>query len=479
MKIRTRLFATFFILAGISFVTLIDWIADDLRPRYLAAMEESMIDMATVLAAYIEHDLRGGTVQTDTLSAVFDAAQKKRFSARIYEMEKNKINAQIYVTNDKGIVLYDSDNGRDEGRDYSRWNDVRRTLKGEYGARATRSDPDDPMTATIHVAAPIQSDHRILGVVAVVKPTRSVAVFIQTARTKIAIAGLVAAAFVALLGVALSAWITWPIEKLIRYAKAVRDGKREGLPSIGRGEFRELGHAFEEMRVALEGKKYVEDYVQTLTHQMKSPLAAIRATAELLDEDMDPDQRNRFLKNLRNESARLHDIIDRMLALSALENRRELRDVQSLDLVELLDEVLESMKSSLSKKAIRLIREPLSPQQVTGERFLLRQALANLLQNAIDFCPQGGVISIALEVNGADVVLRILDNGPGIPEYALDKVFDRFYSLQRPDTGQKSSGLGLPFANEVALLHGGRIQLQNHPQGGAVAILTLPVSKVR
>ena len=109
-----------------------------------------------------------------------------------------------------------------------------------------------------------------------------------------------------------------------------------------------------------------------------------------------------------------------------------------------------------------------------GERFLLEQALSNLLDNAIDFSPQGGEVEVALASTPETHVLVFRDHGAGIPDYALERVFEPFYSLPRPDSGLKSTGLGLSFVKEVAELHGGAIVLANHPEGGAEARLTLP-----
>ena len=476
MKIRTRLFVAFLVLVGAGFYALIDWILDDLRPRYSATMEESMVDTATLLASWVENQVEAGAIRTDDLRSAFDTAQKRRFSANIYEMTKTRINMRVYVTDQTGVVVFDSDNGRDEGKDYSRWNDVYRTMRGEYGVRATRSDPDDPMTSTHCVASPIRAGDQIIGVLAVSKPARSVAVFLNTAKKKIAVAGGIAAIAVVVLVMVVSLWIIWPIEKLTRYAKAIRDGKRVAPPRLGRGEIGALGAAFEEMRTALEGKQYVEDYVQTLTHQMKSPLSAIRGAAELLEEDMPPEQRRQFLHNLRSESARIQDLIERMLRLSALENRKELRDVEEIDLSQLLAEVIESMKPVLSGKQVQVSVVGAAPVVIKGERFLVRQAVSNLLQNAVDFSEKGGAISVSVEERDGHAEITILDNGPGIPEYALDRVFDRFYSLPHPETRKKSSGLGLAFVRQVADLHRGQANLENRPERGVKATLILPMN---
>lgn len=119
---------------------------------------------------------------------------------------------------------------------------------------------------------------------------------------------------------------------------------------------------------------------------------------------------------------------------------------------------------------------------MNGDRFLLTQAVSNLLQNALEFTPPGGAITLALRPADATAeaatdadhaLITVDDTGPGLPDYALPRVFERFYSLPRPDTGAKSTGLGLALVREIAHLHGGEIALQNLPAGGTRATLTL------
>ena len=479
MSIRTRLALAFLILAGAGFTMLIRWTLNDIRPRYLATMEESLVDTATLLASLVETEMRAEDLNTEPLRLAFENARRKQLSARIYEVTKGSINTRVYVTDGRGIVVFDSDAGRDEGADYSRWNDVMRTLRGEYGARASRTDPDDWTTEVLYVAAPIMQADRIVGVLTVAKPSDSVAQFVATAGTKFSVAGAIAAMAVIALGVITTIWITQPVEALTRYAQAVRDGKRVPPPRLGRNEIGALGEAFEEMRQALEGKRYVEEYVQVLTHELKSPLSAIRGAAELLEEDMPVEQRRHFLANLRAETARIQDLVDRMLQLSALENRNELRDVEDVDVVELIGDVLEGLETALAAKRLRVDRAVDATHLLRGERFLLRQAVTNLLQNAIDFSEIDGTIGVKAGVDDGGAIIAIADDGPGVPEYALPRIFDRFYSLRRAGTGRKSSGLGLAFVKEVAELHGGRITLENRPERGALATLSLPRTPAR
>jgi two-component system sensor histidine kinase CreC len=114
-----------------------------------------------------------------------------------------------------------------------------------------------------------------------------------------------------------------------------------------------------------------------------------------------------------------------------------------------------------------------------AERFLLQQALGNLIDNAIDFSPNGGTIRLRSRVMEGDWEFTVSDEGPGIPDYALQRVFERFYSLPRPDGAPRSSGLGLSFVREVALLHGGQITLENQERQGALARLVLPLNSLQ
>ncbi|MCK5784425.1 MAG: hypothetical protein KAH06_08255, partial [Desulfobacterales bacterium] len=240
-------------------------------------------------------------------------------------------------------------------------------------------------------------------------------------------------------------------------------------------EIGDMGKSFEKMQEALEGKNYVEQYVQNLTHEIKSPLSAIRGAAELLQEDMEPKQRDRFLANIHNESNRIQEIVDRMLELAAIETRRKISDRENISVCSMVKTVIESKRPILSQKKITPTINIADTIFVKGDSFLLNQAVSNLVQNAIDFSPALSSIAIACQSDGKIIRLAISDTGPGIPDYAKDKIFDKFFSLQRPDTGKKSTGLGLNFVKEVAELHFGSIKLENQKKGGVKATLTLPV----
>ena len=476
MAIRTRILLVYLLLVGGGAWYLVAWTMNTVRPRYLESMEESLVDAANLFASAVEADaVTDNLIKPDALRRLFDPAYHRTLDARIYSILKTSIDLRIYVTNTTGRVIYDSDHGADEGKDYSQWRDVRLTLAGEYGARGSRAEPDEESSLVIHVAAPIRANGKIVGSLTVGKPTHNINELVAVAKRRILWAGLAAGALVVFTGFAFSVWLTTPIERLTAYARAVRDGKPASLPRLAGREVTTLQTAFDEMRDALEGKKYIERYTQTLTHEIKAPLSAIRGAAELLGEQgMPPDQRAKFLANIQRESLRIQQLIDKLLQLSALEARKGLGPTEPVELIALARTVIDSLAGTLHARRLTLELRAPTPSTVHGERFLLHQALANLLQNAAEFSPVGATIVLTITKHAHQAVIEIDDTGSGLPDYARDKVFERFYSLPRPDTGAKGTGLGLSFVREIAHLHHGEITLENRPAGGCRAKLALP-----
>jgi two-component system sensor histidine kinase CreC len=224
------------------------------------------------------------------------------------------------------------------------------------------------------------------------------------------------------------------------------------------------------MRIRLEGKNYIEHYVHALTHELKSPIAAIRGAAEILTEQPPPQVAARFIDNILVQNARMQSLVEKLLTQARLENRVEITP-QAVRVDLLFTRLADARSALLAAKEIALTLQPAS-LVVEGDPDLLEQALGNLLDNAIDFTPQGGAIELAAREEQGQIRLSVTDSGSGIPDYALERIFERFYSLPR-ENGLKSSGLGLAFVQEVARLHHGEITLRNRDEGGVIATLTL------
>jgi two-component system sensor histidine kinase CreC len=471
---RSRIFLAILLIYAAGTAFLLYRVLADLDPRYRESAEESLVDTAQVLASLVEQDVRDGAIDTSRLAPLFQSVYERRFEARIFSLTKNKVDLRMVVTDRNGRVLFDS-LGRATGADYSRWNEVLLALRGEYGARTTADTPDQPHTSVMYVAAPVRWNQSIVGVVSVGKPVQSFGQFVEAARRKTLYVGVLSAVGVALLALMVSVWVVRPLGLLTDFARYVRSQRRLHPASLARVAVGIVREAFEEMRDALAGRNYVADYVQTLTHELKSPLSAIRGASELLqDPAMPAAQRQKFLDNIARETGRIQEVVDRMMELTLLETRRSLAHVQPVALGALLDEVLAAARDAAAPRKVRIVREGDGDATVEGDRFLLRRALSNLVDNAIDFSPEGGAVHVALEAGPQQAVLRVRDQGPGVPQYAREKVFEKFYSLARPGSGKRSTGLGLSFVRQIASLHHGRIALENEAGGGAVATLSLP-----
>lgn len=472
MSLRLRLVMITLAIYGAGGYFITRWIIDQVRPRYLESMEETLVDTSVLLAGVLE-SRPAEELDAATMRDGYAQAFRHEFAAQVFTLQKRQIDLRVYVTDAKGRVVFDSTH-RDEGKDYSRWNDVARTLNGRYGARSSRDVPGDDDTQVIYVAAPVRRDGRIVGVVSVGKPTRGINELVALAKRRIAIGAVTGGAILLAVLLATMAWIVAPLERLTDYARAVRDGRAVARPKLPGRTLEDLGVAFEEMRDALEGRQHAERYTRALAHEVKAPLAAIRGAAELLDEAMPAEQRSRFLANIRSESARIQQIVERLLELSSIEARKSLGQTERIDVGELMREAADTLQSAYAAAHVRLVVANGEQHTLQGDRFLLRQALVNLLQNALEFSPRDGEVRVAAEGGWSGLVFSVEDEGPGVPDYALPRVFERFYSLPRPGGTRKSTGIGLPLVREIAHLHGGDAALANRPEGGARATISLP-----
>lgn len=474
MKIGLRIFLGYFLIVALAALLLVQVFVAEVKPGVRQAMEDTLVDTANVLAELATEDLLSGHIDDGTFARRIRLLRGRDFGADIWGFDKRGSNYRLYVTDARGIVVFDSD-GKDVGRDYSRWNDVYLTLRGRYGARSTASDPADKDSTVMHVAAPIRdAGGAIVGVLTVAKPNRTLEPFIARSQAVVMRWGGVLMGAALVIGLVAVWWLSRQLGRLRRYAHAVTAGERVALPDTV-GEFGELGQALETMRARLEGKQYVEQFVHALTHEMKSPLAAIRGSAELLESPLPEADRVRFAASVRVQADRLAQMIDKLLALAAVEHRQRLDNPESIDLAALTRETVELCAPRLSQAQV-MLRCVMSPDlpRVHGDAFLLRQALVNLIDNAVDFSPAHTEITLRIRCTDEGVRIEVADHGPGVPDYALPRVFERFYSLPRPAGGSRSSGLGLCFVAEVAALHGGAATLFNREDDqGAVALLLL------
>lgn len=442
----------------------------------LEAVELTLIDTSRILASEIAEQVE----KTGSLSAAvvgleqgFKRLVETDFPHRNSSDLESHRDLRVYVTDEKAKVVFDSKAGLTVGDDFSNWRDINLTLRGQYGARATRQNPDDAATSIHFIAAPIIVRGKISGVVSIGKPVDSVATQIRRNKFRVLLIFVLTLILSLPLAYIASGLIARPIQRLKRYVDLRRKGMTATFPRLADDEIGSLATAFEDLREKLEGKKYVETYVHNLTHEMKSPLTGIVGAVELLQRgQLEEKDRNHLLGNIQTEAKRLHDLAERLLELASLEARTGRLKLESFDVGLLVDEVLESYYTQARAIGVTLRSEIQDGVSLVAERFLVWQCLSNLIQNALDFSSEGGG-TITLSVQRIEDVMKVSvkDEGVGFPEYALERATERFFSMERPRTGKKSSGLGLSFVEQCMALHGGKIELRNAEPKGAVVDL--------
>jgi two-component system sensor histidine kinase CreC len=492
MKLSHRIFLGYFVVVALAGFFLIESVRDELRPAVRQSMEETLVDTANLLAELAAKDVVAGTLSSNELltsnfSTSIEQYLSRSMRASIWGLDKSQAAFRIYITDDSGIVLYDSAQGNAVGDDYGQWNDVYLTLRGEYGARSTPSDPNDDSTSVMYVAAPIVHEGAIIGVLTVSKPNISVLPFIELSQRNIAKAGLIMLVVALVLGWLFSTYLSRSTRRLVDYANKVKAGQKAVLPHIAEQELSQLGDAIESMRLVLEGKEYVERYVHALTHEVKSPLTGIMGASELLLDDlshretykeasevpnetrdeMSTEDRARFIAIIQDETKRIQQIVERLLGLARVEQQQALEKREIVSLNKVVVDVVNAHAPQSTQRNIDLTVDVSLSDRVYGDAFLIHQAITNVVDNAMAFSPTNSTIIVGGREVGSFYELTIQDRGVGIPDYAQAKIFDRFYSLPRPDSGKKSSGLGLSFVREVMHLHQGDIVIRSGEADGA------------
>lgn len=484
MRLRTVIFGVYVAASAVGFAVLMAFLLWEVRPRYVESIRRTLQDTAGLVAGTLENRIR--KLEEEPGAGVL----AERWTDAFSELQSGAGSLRLSVSTRDGRVLFATP-GEAEAPAGISWTSP---LSYAHGDR-------EESQRELRVSREVSWRGRVVALVRVERPLSSVQEWIANARWRILMAALAIAAAMVAAGWWVAQRVARSIERLTDYVETLRRSGQALPPESRALEIEQLSRAFEELRQALEGKAYVERYTQNLAHELKAPLTAIRGAAELLSENPPAEVRERFLSHLRAEVERIRLIVDRLLELAALENRTRPSETENLDLRRLAEDVCDEVRTSCQDAGVMLeLRLPQTPVFVRAERWLVKQALANLVRNALDFSSQGGrvIVGVHADASGrvaecdtgiisgeiearpieeaatsARTTLYVEDEGTGVPDYALPRAFERFFSLPRPGTGRKSSGLGLSFVKEVARLHGGDARLENLPERGARASFTL------
>jgi two-component system phosphate regulon sensor histidine kinase PhoR len=219
------------------------------------------------------------------------------------------------------------------------------------------------------------------------------------------------------------------------------------------------------------------DFVANVSHELRTPLTAIRGYVEALsEEDASPEDRRRFLEIIGRHTQRMERLVKDLLRLARLDAGQETLAVIACD-TRIVAETVVSDVAQAAEERRQHIEVAIAPgaETVRADPAKLHDALRNLVANAITYSPEGSSIRIDVTSAGGRVAIAVSDEGPGIPDEDLTRVFERFYRVDKSrarDPG--GTGLGLAIVRHLVELHRGRVHIENRPEGGARFVISLP-----
>lgn len=305
----------------------------------------------------------------------------------------------------------------------------------------------------VYVDAAIQSGGERLGVVRVIKPTLVVRALLAEIAPSVLVIVLVLGAAAAIAAAWIGRTIAEPIETLSEFGEQVSEGRRPPLPQSAAGrEVARLVRAIDTMRRKLEGRPFVEAFAADLSHELKNPVAALLASAEVLEDGAidEPVQARRFVQRMREAAERIERLVEELLDLAELETR-SLDGRPRVDLAQIARETL----SALGEDHARVDALFAGDCTVRGDAAWLGRALTNLLSNALIHSPEEARVRLALGAESGKVIVRVENEG-AIARHIRADIFRRFVTTRRQDGG---TGLGLSIVRAVAEAHGGQVEV--------------------
>ena len=479
LNIGTKLFLLYFIISSTLLWTFAQRAA-------LESAKSVMVEVSSLMSKVASQNNKNGEIDLKTFESLIVNYLRSQKNTFVIEGNQKLENLAIYVTDKNGILILDS-RGLSLGKDMRALSEVDSALSGSIdstkviiestlGTKKGRGVLTEYFYKSrfLNASNPIYSNNgEILGAVVIVAPLMDLLDqnYLMQFIFYIFLISLI-------FGVLGSYRISRNIKRIQKYTRSIFSGEDTPMPDLN-NQFDKLAKTIEEARAEVELKDDVEQYIDTLAHELRTPITGIQLTAENLLSPMSDNQRKRFIENILDSNRHMDLLVNRLLDLSRIERREMLKAIESINILKSVNNVLNAPSRSkvIQEKNLKLIIEVESNTSLNAEKILLEQALGNIINNALDFSPKSGTITIkAAETNNA-ISIIVLDDGPGIPPHVISKLFTRFFSVSRPDTGIRGNGLGLRFVRKIMKLHGGEVTLQNRfIQQGAEAKLRFPVS---
>ena len=336
-------------------------------------------------------------------------------------------------------------------------------------------------SVTLYRMTPVVVGGWTVGAVVASKSTFTILQDLYVVRLRVMRIFIASLAVAILVSVFFSATIVGPLRQLRLDAHAVLD-RRGSVHDIDfkgsdrRDEIGELSRALERIMRRLDAHVgLVEQFASDVVHELKNPLASIRNANEMLSEVRDAADRRRFVGVIEQEVARMERLLSGVREISVIDGQLVRETPERVDLGELLSRIVEGFRLREGQRIRFDLQLADAPLYVEATEDRLIQVFENLLDNAASFSPPGGTVTVAAAPEEGDVIVRVADQGPGIPEAHLGRIFDRFFT-HRAESRSGHTGLGLAIVKAIVDAYGGSISAANGERGAEFRVRLARVS---
>ncbi len=335
---------------------------------------------------------------------------------------------------------------------------------------------NDKGELVVSVAVPIQRMRAVLGVLLLSTRGGDIDNIVSAERWGIVRVSLFAAAVTIVLSIILANTIAGPVQRLSAAAESVRHSvkARAQIPDFT-DRTDEIGHlsgALRDMTNALYRRiDAIESFAADVAHELKNPLTSLRSATETLPLAKTDDSKERLMEIIKHDVKRLDRLISDISDASRLDAELAREDAAAVDLAELLRTTVSLFndihRDDTPEVVLDIAYAPGAwPYRVIGHDSRLSQVIVNLLDNAISFSPPSGRVAVLARRMGHEIQIAVEDEGPGIPDENLERIFERFYTDRPQENFGQNSGLGLNISRQIAVAHGGRLWAENRPPKG-------------
>lgn len=477
MLLVARRFRPIHLLYGVIFIAAISLLI--FAWQSIKAFEAKVYSLREGYLNEITHALSGpvasleevGLDQPETLGRVFVPFLNLKASG-LYDVEaEQKLVLHLLITDPAGAVIFDS-SGLDLGANISSRPEVAAALSGSV---LRRDEAEGQGIYRMYVGVPIRRGGIVTGALIASKSNVLLKPLVIAVEQGMFL--VIAATGLFLLLVLLTAYLLLyrPIEIWLGRLDLARGGSPVLRPNLRRKRFGRLGILLDRIHEAISEKRHMEQMVACLAHEMKNPITAVRTHTELLGRSDQPLERQRLMTEIKLSCDRMTHVTERLLVVAAIERQESLTALFPIRIGDVVEGAVKAHRHAADAQEITLVIEGNLNCSVRCEPVLMELAVGNLIQNAIDHSPMGRRVVIAVVDQVKNVAIQVKDQGNGIPDASVHQVFDKYFTLPKEATGRKGTGIGLNVVQHVVDLHYGSVSLTNHPQGGVLAVLTIPV----